>query len=148
MSISKMIRLFIALSYSTIMTVFLFLFSFLHFLFHPSRWFRARLVYPPPPCLQDPVYGEHSFVTVNRIKIHCVSSGTKDAPLLLFLHGFPEFWYSWRFQIKHFKLQYRVVAVDLRGYGESDKPSQQDQYGLDLIFSDITELVAALGYNF
>ncbi|KAI6648676.1 Epoxide hydrolase 4 [Oopsacas minuta] len=147
MTISKILRLFIAISYSAVKTIYLLSYSFLYFLFHPSLWFRARLIYPSPPCLQDPAYGDHSFVTVNNNKLHCVSSGANNAPLLLLLHGFPEFWYSWRFQIIHFKLQYRVVAVDLKGYGESDKPPQQDQYGIDIISSEIIELVAALGYT-
>ncbi|GMT02760.1 hypothetical protein PENTCL1PPCAC_24935, partial [Pristionchus entomophagus] len=44
------------------------------------------------------------------------------APLMVMVHGYLEFWYSWRFQIEHFKDRYRVVAIDQRGYGDSSKP--------------------------
>ena len=45
------------------------------------------------------------------MKIHCVVDGPKDAPLMLFLHGFPEFWYSWRHQINEFKMNYRYLVI-------------------------------------
>ena len=141
---STVLRTVIALSYCLIKSVYVLSYSLLYFLYHPSSWFRAAPVYP---CLRAPELGEHSYVKTNGIKLHCVSSGRVGAPLLLLLHGFPELWYSWRYQIRSFRQQYRVVAVDLRGYGESDKPPQQDQYGVDLLAADITQLVSALGYD-
>ena len=147
MTITKFLRLLTALSYSLVKTLYFLLFSFFYFLYNPINWCRDRSTYASPPCLQDPVYGDHCFVTVNNHKLHCVISGASNAPLLLLLHGFPEFWYSWRFQIKFFHHRYRVVAIDMKGYGESDKPSQMDQYDLDLLSSEIPELVAVLGYT-
>ena len=147
MTPSTILRAVTALSYCLIKSMFLFSYSLLYFISRPSSWFRARPVYPCPACLRDPELGEHSHVKVNGVRLHCVSSGTEGAPLLLLLHGFPEIWYSWRYQIRSFRRQYRVVAVDLRGYGESDKPARQDQYGIELLAADITQLVSALGYT-
>ena len=65
-------------------------------------------------------FEEHGFIKINKINLHYVSQGTGE--LMLMLHGFPEFWYSWRHQITKFSDRYRVVAPDLRGYNESDKP--------------------------
>ena len=53
----------------------------------------------PPPCLLDPKYGEHKYMTVNGVKIHYVESGDVNKPLLLFVHGWPQFWFVWRNQI-------------------------------------------------
>ena len=66
---------------------------------------------------------------MNGIKIHYVEEGDRDKPMMLFVHGFPEFWYSWRHQMKYFaKEGYYVVAQDLPGYGDSEKPDNLDQY--------------------
>ena len=66
---------------------------------------------------------------MNGIKIHYVEEGDRDKPMMLFVHGFPEFWYSWRHQMKYFaKEGYYVVALDLPGYGDSEKPDNLDQY--------------------
>lgn len=64
---------------------------------------------------------------------------------MIMVHGFPEFWYSWRHQIKEFSKDYWVVAVDMRGYNESDKPKGVDNYKIDLLASDIRELLNHLG---
>ena len=61
-----------------------------------------------------------NFIQVNGINLHHVSQGS--GPLMLMLYGFPEFWYSWRYRIPEFAQDDKVVALDLRGYNESDKP--------------------------
>lgn len=66
---------------------------------------------------------------------------------MLFLHGFPEFWFSWRHQLREFKSEFRVVAVDMRGYGDSDVPTSTDSYRLDYLVSDVKDIVEYLGYN-
>ena len=101
-------------------------------------------VFHCPSALRDESYGMHEFVTVNGIKLHCVISGPEDAPVMLMLHGFPEFWYSWRYQIREFNRDYRVVAVDLRGYGESDKPLDTNAYTIPQLVSDIIELISSV----
>ncbi|MGE5651810.1 MAG: alpha/beta fold hydrolase, partial [Bacillota bacterium] len=59
----------------------------------------------------------------NGIRLHYASAGEKGRPLLLFVHGFPEFWYEWEAQLKEFGLDYFAVAPDLRGFNLSDMPA-------------------------
>jgi pimeloyl-ACP methyl ester carboxylesterase len=66
---------------------------------------------------------------------------------MLMLHGFPEFWYSWRHQIPEFAKYYKVVALDLRGYNDSDKPKAQSAYTMDELVKDIEGVIKGLGYN-
>ena len=75
----------------------------------------ASKTWARPACLDSPDFGCHSYVTLDGIKIHYVASGPEDKPLMLFLHGFPEFWFSWRHQIREFQKDFRVVAIDQRG---------------------------------
>ncbi|CAG2160480.1 unnamed protein product [Oppiella nova] len=56
----------------------------------------------PPDCLKDPALGTHHFIQLKDIKMHYVSKGDENKQLMLFIHGFPEFWYSWRHQMKEF----------------------------------------------
>jgi pimeloyl-ACP methyl ester carboxylesterase len=84
----------------------------------------------------------HRSVTANGTRFHVASSG--EGPLVLFLHGFPEFWWTWRNQLPALAAGgYRAVAPDLRGYGGSDKPPR----GYDLITAaaDTAGLIRALG---
>lgn len=64
---------------------------------------------------------------------------------MLFVHGFPEFWFSWRYQLKEFSKDYYCVAFDQRGYGESDKPTSISEYHVDKMVADIREFVKQLG---
>jgi epoxide hydrolase 4 len=64
---------------------------------------------------------------------------------MLFVHGFPEFWFSWRFQIKEFSKDYYTVALDQRGYGQSDKPKSMSDYQLNNMVDDIYKLAKHLG---
>jgi pimeloyl-ACP methyl ester carboxylesterase len=86
---------------------------------------------------------QHEYARVNGIRLHYVNAGV--GPLLLFLHGFPDFWYLWNNQIAHFSQSYRVVAPDLRGYNLSDKPADIAEYRLPLIVEDIRALIDQLG---
>ncbi|XP_040568308.1 epoxide hydrolase 1 [Lepeophtheirus salmonis] len=97
-------------------------------------------------------YGSHRYLNLPKakIKIHVVdseSSGKEDKPLMLFVHGFPDFWYSFRHQIKYFSSKFRCVSVDNRGYNESDKPNRIQDYSVDQLASDIKEVVELLGYD-
>jgi pimeloyl-ACP methyl ester carboxylesterase len=86
----------------------------------------------------------HREVTANGAKFHVAEYGPADGPLVLLLHGFPEFWWSWRHQIVALgDAGFRAVAPDLRGYGASDKPPRgYDAYTLS---SDVAGMVRALG---
>ncbi|XP_073259123.1 epoxide hydrolase 4-like [Porites lutea] len=102
----------------------------------------------PPECLLDPELGEHHFLrTASNIRIHYVAKGDTGKPLMLCIHGFPEFWYSWRYQLKAFSDNFRMVAVDLRGYGESDSPKGREHYKTSLLVNDIKEIIEALDYK-
>jgi pimeloyl-ACP methyl ester carboxylesterase len=85
---------------------------------------------------------KHDFVKADGIRMHYVTQG--EGKLLLLLHGFPDFWYVWRFQIPELAKRYRVVAPDLRGYNETDKPEGVDNYRLNLLAGDISRLINAL----
>lgn len=86
---------------------------------------------------------QHSFVETNRIRLHCVTQG--EGELVILLHGFPEFWYSWRHQIPALAQHFKVVVPDLRGYNDSDKPASG--YDLDTLSADICGLIENLGYK-
>jgi pimeloyl-ACP methyl ester carboxylesterase len=84
----------------------------------------------------------HRSVSANGTRFHIAESG--DGPLVLLLHGFPQFWWTWREQLSSLpQAGYRVVAADLRGYGGSDKPPR----GYDLVTaaSDAAGLIRSLG---
>ncbi len=91
-----------------------------------------------------PVELEHRTVTTNGIRLHCVVAGR--GPLVVLLHGFPEFWYSWRHQIPALAAAgFRVAAPDLRGYNDSDKPDGVEAYRMTELVEDVVGLVRALG---
>ena len=86
----------------------------------------------------------HHRAAVNGVEIHYVEAGR--GPLVVLLHGFPEFWYSWRHQIQALSSSgLRVVAPDLRGYNESSKPPDAGDYRLKTIATDIISLIELLG---
>jgi len=87
----------------------------------------------------------HEKIQANGIQFHYVTEG--DGPLMLFLHGFPEYWYSWRHQISEFSKNYKVVALDMRGYGQTDRPQGKENYTIDVLVKDVKEVVSALGYE-
>ena len=91
----------------------------------------------PPHCLLDPKFGAHKFMIVNGVKLHYVESGDTSNPLLVFVHGWPQFWYSWLYQILHFQPQYHVVALDMRGYNHSGKPTGVNNYFVNNMVDDI-----------
>lgn len=85
---------------------------------------------------------ESSFRTVNGVRLHTITAGETDDPLVVFLHGFPEFWYEWRAYIEPFvEAGYRVVVPDQRGYNRSEKPSGVGAYRMSELSRDIVELV-------
>lgn len=88
---------------------------------------------------------KHEFIATNGIKLHYVTQG--EGPLMLMLHGFPEFWYSWRHQIPEFASDYKVVAVDLRGYNDSDKPHNKSAYVMAEFVKDVKGIIQGLGYE-
>lgn len=88
---------------------------------------------------------QHSYIQTNGIRLHYVTQG--EGPLMILLHGFPEFWYSWRHQIEAFSEDYKVVAIDMRGYNNSDKPKDKSAYALAELIKDVEGVVRGLGYE-
>jgi len=80
----------------------------------------------------------------NGIELDVVDEGPRDAPVLIFLHGFPESHRTWRHQIAHFADRFRCIAPDQRGYRGSSKPQDVSDYTPDKLIGDIFLLVAAL----
>jgi pimeloyl-ACP methyl ester carboxylesterase len=80
------------------------------------------------------------------IRLHAVAAGDPRGPLVLLLHGFPEFWYGWRHQLGPLAdAGFRVVALDQRGYNTSDKPPRVADYNLDHVAADAAAAIAGLG---
>jgi epoxide hydrolase 4 len=88
---------------------------------------------------------DHQWHSVNGVRLHCAVAGS--GPLLLLLHGFPEFWYSWRHQIPALAEHFTVVAPDLRGYNDSDKPPRISDYTITVLVEDIVQLIHAFGHE-
>lgn len=87
---------------------------------------------------------QHQFAEVNGIRMHYVEAGT--GPLVVLCHGFPESWYSWRHQLPALAAEgYHVVAPDLRGYGQTDRPADLEAYDVFQLTGDIVGLVNAWG---
>ncbi len=83
----------------------------------------------------------------NGTRLHYASAGESGRPLLLFLHGFPEFWFAWNAQLAEFGQDYFAVAPDLRGFNLSDMPADVAAYKPRLIMQDITQFITQLGYS-
>jgi epoxide hydrolase 4 len=84
------------------------------------------------------------FADVNGIRLHYMESGSNDAPLILFAHGFPEFWYEWHLQLQEFGRDFHAVAPDLRGYNLSSKPQEVEAYRTKTLVEDLRALAATL----
>src|SRR4029453_8380320 len=90
---------------------------------------------------QETTMWKHEYAEVNGVKLHYVIAGESNTKTILFLHGFPEFWYEWKDQLAEFGKDYRAVAVDLRGYNLSRKPPKVEDYAMPLLIEDIKGLL-------
>ena len=89
---------------------------------------------------------EQQRVTLaNGIELDVVDTGPRDAPVLIFLHGFPESHRTWRHQIAHLSDRFRCIAPDQRGYRGSSKPQEVEAYTPDKLIGDVFALADALG---
>jgi pimeloyl-ACP methyl ester carboxylesterase len=93
---------------------------------------------------------QHRFVEANGLRFHVVTQGPIDPGasrgLVVLLHGFPEFWYSWRGQIPALAAAgFDVAAPDLRGYNDSDKPEGIEAYRITNVVEDVAGIVRGLG---
>ena len=79
------------------------------------------------------------------LRLHYVENGNESLPLLVLLHGFPECWLTWRHQLKDLRTEFRVVAIDLPGYGDSDKPARKDAYKVEELTENIKQFLLEMG---
>lgn len=84
---------------------------------------------------------EHKFADSGGVNIHYAAAGS--GPLVVFIHGFPDFWYTWRHQMAGLQDEYRVAALDTRGYNDSDKPERQEDYDIGLLVDDVVAVIKA-----
>jgi epoxide hydrolase 4 len=95
------------------------------------------LLVPPRSTAAD--LGADGYADSNGVKIHYVTAG--KGPLLILIHGFPDFWYSWRAQIPALAKHFQVVAIDQRGYNKSDQPQGVENYTIDKLVGDVDAVV-------
>jgi epoxide hydrolase 4 len=92
---------------------------------------------------------KHGYADSAGVKIHYATlgptSGSANAPLVVMIHGFPDFWYSWRSQMAALSKDYQVVSIDQRGYNLSDKPKGKENYDMSLLVEDVRAVVKHLG---
>ncbi len=87
---------------------------------------------------------KHGYATSEGgVKIHYASLG--EGPLVVMIHGFPDFWYTWRHQMDALSKDFQVVAIDQRGYNLSDKPKGVENYDLRLLVGDVAAVIRQLG---
>jgi len=87
----------------------------------------------------------HEYADVTGIRLHYVTTG--KGKLIMFVHGFPEFWYAWKNQLVEFGRDYQAVAPDMRGYNLSSKPADVEQYQVQYLVEDLRALAERLGHN-
>jgi pimeloyl-ACP methyl ester carboxylesterase len=85
----------------------------------------------------------HGYANSNGVKIHYASLGA--GPLVIMIHGFPDYWYSWRKQMEGLADKFQVVAIDQRGYNLSDKPAGIENYDVRLLVGDVVAVIKHLG---
>ncbi|KAJ0598509.1 putative soluble epoxide hydrolase [Helianthus annuus] len=90
----------------------------------------------------------HKFLQVNGVKLHLAEIGNESSPAVVFVHGFPEIWYSWRHQmIAVAAAGFRAISLDCRGYGLSDPPPDINKFGFSDIVDDILAILDSLAIN-
>ena len=88
---------------------------------------------------------ENGYADSSGVKIHYAAIGPKSAPLIVMIHGFPDFWYTWRDQMEALSKDYYVVAIDQRGYNLSDKPKGVENYDMKFLVGDVAAVIKHLG---
>ncbi|MFO1460698.1 MAG: alpha/beta hydrolase [Verrucomicrobiota bacterium] len=87
--------------------------------------------------------GTHGFANSGDVRIHYVTKGS--GPLVVMIHGFPDYWYSWRYQMPALARQFQVVAMDQRGFNLSSQPTGVSQYSMDLLVEDVGAVIRHFG---
>jgi len=87
----------------------------------------------------------HGEAELGDVTLHYAEAGDPEAPLLLMLHGFPQFWWLWHSQLEELSDQFRVVAPDMRGFNLSSRPAEVERYRMRHLLADVDGLVEHLG---
>lgn len=144
-SVPQLIYMYVMIVVSSVVIIIDLLYSALKegvwSLFHTSTRIQ------PPEKARSKRYGTHGFASFQDVCLHYVANGKPEKPLILFLHGFPELWYSWRHQLEHYGKDYYAVSFDMRGYGESTKPKDVKAYRLDKLVEDVKNMIEFLGHK-
>ena len=93
------------------------------------------------PATEDDLEG--AYADSHGVRIHYVEQG--DGPLVILIHGFPDYWYTWRHQMPALAEHFRVVAIDQRGYNRSDKPEGVDAYKMEHLVNDVEAVIDEFG---
>jgi len=97
-----------------------------------------------PASAKLPAFQDHYAVNAG-VKIHYVTAGDASKPLVVMIHGFPDYWYTWRNLMAELAPQYRVVALDTRGYNLSDKPDGVAAYAMPNLVGDVEAVIKSEG---
>lgn len=89
--------------------------------------------------VEESQLGEHGYAQSGEVKIHYVTRGR--GPLVVMIHGFPDYWYTWRNQMPELSKTHQVVAIDQRGFNQSDQPVGVEQYTMDKLVGDVRNVI-------
>lgn len=106
-----------------------------------SSIFLSAILAPAQADILDEV--EHGYADNNGVKIHYATVG--EGPLVVMIHGFPDFWYSWRHQMEGLKDDFKVVAIDQRGYNLSGQPEEESSYAMRNLIGDVAAVIRHFG---
>ncbi|QDT73246.1 Soluble epoxide hydrolase [Lacipirellula limnantheis] len=96
-----------------------------------------------PAAADDSQLGVHGFAQSGEVKIHYVTAG--EGPLVVMIHGFPDYWYTWRKQMPELSENFQVVAIDQRGYNLSDQPEGVENYTIEKLVGDVRAVIQHFG---
>ena len=97
----------------------------------------------PPPARGDAAFGTEGFASSGDVKIHYVTLG--QGPLIVMIHGFPDYWFTWRKQMPALAQTHQVVAIDQRGYNKSDQPAGVENYRMENLVNDVKAVIRHFG---
>jgi len=100
----------------------------------------ASLMFAGNPSAKAAEMGEDGYANSSGVKIHYVTMG--DGPLVVMIHGFPDYWYTWREQMPALAKHFKVVAIDMRGYNKSDQPAGVEHYTVEKLVGDVDAVLA------
>jgi pimeloyl-ACP methyl ester carboxylesterase len=109
---------------------------------HPPQAANKR---PDESKKAKPLMVKHEYADVNGVRLHYATVG--KGKLIMFVHGFPEFWYEWKNQLAEFGQDFQAVAPDMRGYNLSSKPAEVEQYQIKYLIEDLRALAEHLGHK-